>query len=84
MWGRTQQKKFSKLFQNLRRWPVLALFSFCAPTLHINDDRNGDVILNALITEFIALGVKHHMTGKVLETQDFYNCPLCSNTTVST
>ena len=57
---------------------------FCVPTLHINDDRNDDVVLDALIAEFIALGIEHHMTGKVLETQDFYEFPLCSNTIVST
>ena len=66
------------------RCPVLTLFSFCVPTLHINHDRNGDAILDALIAEFIALGIEHHMTGKVLETQDFYELPLCSNTIVST
>ena len=38
---------------------------FCVPTLHINDYRNGDIVLNTLITEFITLCVKHHMTGKV-------------------
>ena len=57
---------------------------FLLKLIHINDDRNGDVVLNALIAEFITLGVKHHMTGKVLETQDFYEFPLCSNTIVST
>ena len=56
----------------------------CVPALHINDNRNGDIILNALIAEFIALSVEHHMTGKVLETQDFYEASLCSNTIVST
>ena len=57
------------------RCPVLTLFSFCVPTLHINHDRNGDAILDALIAEFIALG---------METQDFYELPLCSNTIAST
>ena len=76
-------KKRRRLFQNLRRWPVLALFSFCVPTFHINNDRNSDVVLDALIAEFIALGIEHHMSGKVLETQDFYEFPLCNNTTVS-
>lgn len=56
----------------------------CVPTLHINHDRNGDVLLNSLISDFIALGVEHHMTDKALETQDFYEFPLCSNTTAST
>jgi hypothetical protein len=28
---------------------------------------------------FIALGVEHHMAGNMLETQDFYECSLCSN-----
>ena len=51
---------------------------------HINNDRNGDIVLNALIAEFIALGIEHHMTGNVLETQDFYEFPPCSNTIVST
>ena len=56
----------------------------CIPTLHINDNRNRDVVLDALIAEFIALCVEHHMTRKVLETQDFYEVPLCSNIIVST
>ncbi|NBI83081.1 hypothetical protein D3Z48_13515 [Clostridiaceae bacterium] len=77
-------KKRRRLFQNLRRLPVHTLFSFCLPTLHINDDRNRDIVLNALIAEFVALGVEHHMAGKVLETQDFYEFSLCSNTIVST
>ena len=38
---------------------------FCVPTLHINNYRNRDIVLNTLITEFITLGVKHHMAGKV-------------------
>lgn len=58
--------------------------NFCVPALHINDYRNRDIVLNTLVAEFIALGVEHHMTGKVLETQDFYKVSLCSNTMVST
>ena len=54
------------------------------PTLHINDYQNGDIVLNTLITEFIALCVKHHMTGKVPKSKDFYKVSLCSNTIVST
>lgn len=57
---------------------------FCVPTLHINNYRNRDIVLNALITEFITLGVKHHMSGKVPKSKDFYKVSLCSNTTVST
>lgn len=57
---------------------------FCIPTLHINDYRNRDIVLNALITELITLGVKHHMAGKVPKSKDFYKVPLCSNTIVST
>lgn len=57
---------------------------FCVPTLHINDYRNRDIVLNTLITEFIALGVKHHMTGKVPKSKDFYKVSFCSNTIVST
>ena len=38
---------------------------FCVPTLHINNYRNRDIVLTTLITEFITLGVKHHMAGKV-------------------
>ena len=57
---------------------------FCVPTLHINDYRNRDIVLNALIAELITLGVKHHMSGKVPKSKDFYNVPLCSNTIVST
>ena len=57
---------------------------FCVPTLHINDYRNGDIVLNTLITEFITLCVKHHMTGKVPKSKDFYKVSLCSNTIVST
>ena len=71
-------------FSALRRSPVPTLFSFCVPTLHINDERNGDIVLNALIAEFIAPGAEHHMTGKVLETQDFYEFSLCSSTIAST
>lgn len=56
----------------------------CVPTLHINDYRNGDIVLNALIAEFIALGVEHHMAGKVPKSKDFYKVSLCSNTIVST
>ena len=57
---------------------------FCVPTLHINDYRNGNIILNAFIAEFIALGIKHHMAGKVPKSKDFYKVSLCSNTIVST
>ena len=56
---------------------------FCVPTLHINDYRNRDIVLNALIAELITLGVKHHMAGKVPKSKDFYKVPLCSNTIVS-
>ncbi len=57
---------------------------FCVPTLHINNYRNGDIVLNTLITEFITLCLKHHMTGKVPKSKDFYKVSLCSNTIVST
>ena len=57
---------------------------FCVPTLHINDYRNRDIVLNALIAELITLGVKHHMARKVPKSKDFYKVPLCSNTIVST
>ena len=57
---------------------------FCIPTLHINDYRNRDIVLNALIAELITLGVKHHMAGKVPKSKDFYKVSLCSNTIVST
>ena len=57
---------------------------FCVSTLHINDYRNRDIVLNTLITEFITLGVKHHMAGKVPKSKDFYKVSLCSNTIVST
>ena len=57
---------------------------FCVPTLHINNYRNRDIVLNTLIAEFITLGVKHHMAGKVPKSKDFYKVPLCSNTIVST
>ena len=57
---------------------------FCVPTLHINNYRNRDIVLNTLITEFITLGVKHHMAGKVPKSKDFYKVSLCSNTIVST
>ena len=57
---------------------------FCVPTLHINDYRNRDIVLNALIAELITLGVKHHMSGKVPKSKDFYKVPLCSHTIVST
>lgn len=57
---------------------------FCVPTLHINNYRNRDIVLNTLVTEFITLGVKHHMAGKVPKSKDFYKISLCSNTIVST
>ena len=57
---------------------------FCVPTLHINNYRNRDIVLNTLITEFITLGVKHYMAGKVPKSKDFYKVSLCSNTIVST
>ena len=57
---------------------------FCVPTLHINNYRNRDIVLNTLIAEFITLCVKHHMAGKVPKSKDFYKISLCSNTTVST
>ena len=57
---------------------------FCVPTLHINNYRNRDIVLNTLIAEFITLCVKHHMAGKVPKSKDFYKVPLCSNTIVST
>ena len=57
---------------------------FCVPTLHINDYRNRDIVLNALIAELITLGVKHHMAGKVPKSKDFYKVSLCSNTIAST
>lgn len=56
----------------------------CVPTLHINHDRNGDVLLNSLISDFITLCVKNHMRRKALETQDFYEFSFCSNIIVST
>ncbi len=31
-------KNAADFFQNLRRWSVLTLFSFCVPILRINDD----------------------------------------------
>ena len=57
---------------------------FCVPTLHINNYRNRDIVLNTLIAEFIALCVKYHMAGKVPKSKDFYKVSLCSNTIVST
>lgn len=57
---------------------------FCVPTLHINNYRNRDIVLNTLIAEFITLCVKHHMAGKVPKSKDFYKVSLCSNTIVST
>ena len=42
------------------------------PTLHINDYRNGDIVLHTLIEKFIAPCVKHHMTGKVPKSKDCY------------
>ena len=56
---------------------------FCVLTLHINNYRNRDIVLNTLITEFITLSVKHHMAGKVPKSKDFYKVSLCSNTIVS-
>ena len=66
---------------------MLFLYAYlisCVPTLHINNYRNRDIVLNTLITEFIALGIKHHMAGKVPKSKDFYKVSLCSNTIVST
>lgn len=59
-------------------------FVFCVPTLHINRHRNGDIVLNTLIAEFIILCVKNHMAGKAPKSKDFYEVSLCSNTIVST
>ena len=56
----------------------------CVPTLYIHHDRNGDILLYALISDFIALGIKYHMRRKALETQDFYEFSFCSNIIVST
>lgn len=44
----------------------------CVSTLHINAYQNGNVVLNPLITESIVLCVKHHMTGKMPKSKDFY------------
>lgn len=57
---------------------------FCVPILHINDYRDGDIVLNTLITEFITVCVKHHMTRRMPKSTDFYKVSLCNNTTVST
>ena len=57
---------------------------FCVPTLHINNHRNRDIVLNTLIANYITLCVKHHMAGKVPKSKDFYKVSLCSNTIVST
>lgn len=57
---------------------------FCVSTLYINNHRNHDIVLYALISEFITLCVKNHMTVKVLKFKDFYKVSLCSNTIVST
>ena len=56
---------------------------FCVPALHINNYRNRDIVPSTLIAEFIILCVKHHMTGKVPKSKNFYKVSLCSNTTVS-
>ena len=45
---------------------------FCVPTLHINNYRNRDIVLNTLITEFIALAIEHNMTRKQRKTDDFH------------
>jgi len=50
---------------------------FCVPTLHINNYRGRDIFLNTLITEFITLGVKHHIAEKVPKSKDFYKVSLC-------
>ena len=84
-----------RLFQNLRFYlkekdtACTMSFSvnylvFCVPTLHINNYRNRDIVLNTLIAEFITLCVKHHMAGKGPKSKDFYKVSLCSNTIVST
>ena len=56
----------------------------CVSTLYINNHRNYDIVLYALISEFVTLCVKNHMTAKVLKFKDFYEVSLCSNIIVST
>jgi hypothetical protein len=47
-----------------------------------HDSRNGDMVLIARFAEFIALGVKCHMTSKGLGTQGFDKFSLCCRMTV--
>lgn len=62
---------------------MLMLF-YCIPTLYINYDSYINVVFYLLISEFIALCIKHRMLRKVPKIKDFYVFCLCSKTTVST
>ena len=67
----------------LKRTKMLKLFC-CIPTLYINYDSYVNIVFYLLISEFIALCVKHRMPRKVPKIKDFYVFCLCSKTTVST
>ena len=44
--------------------PIVRYLILCVSALHINYHRNGDVIFNAFIAEFIALAIEHNVTRK--------------------
>lgn len=52
--------------------PIVRYSILCVPALHINYYRNGNVIFNAFVAEFIALAIKHNMTRKQRKSDDFY------------
>ena len=52
--------------------PIVRYLILCVSALHINYHRNGDVIFNAFIAEFIALAIEHNMTRKQRKSEDFH------------
>jgi len=66
------KKKPQAFCESLRLCRLLDIQFFCVSALHINYHRNGDVIFNAFIAEFIALAIEHNMTRKQRKTDDFH------------
>jgi hypothetical protein len=52
--------------------PIVRYSILCVSALHINYHRNGDMIFNAFIAEFIALAIEHNMTRKQRKADDFH------------
>ena len=62
---------------------IYRIYDFCVSLPHINYHRNRNIVLNALISEFVTLYIKNHMAAKVLKSKDFYKVSLCNNAAVS-